>query len=93
MRIGVADEYQRLGVREVVLASHKRLEQSLRRLEEYVKPLRPDVAPHFEALRYCAYTLAQRLYMMDQSDARARPTAALRARRTRLIHRHFGCSP
>ena len=68
-RIGVADEYRRSDVREVALASHKRLEQSLRCLEEYVKPLQPDVAPHFEALRYRAYTLARRLYMMDHSQS------------------------
>ena len=91
-RIGVADEYRRSGVREVALASHKRLEQSLRCLEEYVKPLQPDVAPHFEALRYRAYTLAQRLYMMDHSQSQ------LARRRFYVLvegassGRHFGCS-
>ena len=68
--IGVADEYQRLGVREVCAGQSQASGEPLRCLEEYVKPLRPDVVPHFA--KHCAIALtrcAQRLYMMDQSQS------------------------
>lgn len=54
-----ADEYLRGTAEDVAEASHKRVEQALRCLEEYAKPLYPQLAPHFERLRYDLYTLAR----------------------------------
>jgi len=66
-RIGADDEYQRSGVRQVVLANQKRVEQALRCLEEYGKTVWPDMARQIEALRYRVYTLARALCLTEDS--------------------------
>lgn len=54
-----SDEYQRLASYEVAVASQKRVEQSLRCLEEYAKTFSPELAAKLETLRYRCYTLAK----------------------------------
>ncbi|MBI2190496.1 MAG: thiamine phosphate synthase [Planctomycetes bacterium] len=51
----------RHGVRDVVAAAFKRLQQALRCLEEYSKVLRPGTDPGFEAMRYASYSLEKDL--------------------------------
>src|SRR5690349_4276533 len=55
--ISTASEARRDDPAGVVVASFKRIEQGLRSLEEYGKVLDPELAAHFEGLRYRAYTL------------------------------------
>ena len=57
--VTTADEYHRADPRDVALASQKRVEQSLRCLEEYSKTISPAVAAAVEQLRYQAYTLGK----------------------------------
>jgi thiamine-phosphate pyrophosphorylase len=53
-------EYSRGDLSDLVEANHKRVEQSLRCLEEYAKLVAPgETAALFEQLRYRIYTLAQ----------------------------------
>jgi thiamine-phosphate pyrophosphorylase len=54
-------EYRRADAIEVVLANTKRVEQSLRAIEEYGKVLSPELGAKAEQLRYRAYTLAKTL--------------------------------
>lgn len=42
---------------DVVTASFKRVQQALRSLEEYVRPVVPHASPELEQLRYTMYTL------------------------------------
>lgn len=65
-----ADEYVRPSARDVALAGEKRVEQALRCLEEYAKPLFPHVAESVEHLRYQAYTLARAVYITAASRER-----------------------
>ncbi|MCH8045856.1 MAG: thiamine phosphate synthase [Planctomycetes bacterium] len=51
------DEKSRGDVAHVVCASFKRLEQSLRSLEEYTKLFDPAISATLERLRFCTYTL------------------------------------
>jgi thiamine-phosphate pyrophosphorylase len=54
-------EYRRADAVDVVLANTKRVEQSLRVIEEYGKVLSPALGEKAEQLRYRAYTLAKSL--------------------------------
>jgi len=51
------NEYARRSPGEVAVVNLKRLQESLRSLEEYVKLLSPELGREFEALRYRTYTL------------------------------------
>ncbi len=55
--ISLASELKRVDLRAVVGANFKRLEQALRSLEEYAKPVSASVAVVLEQLRYRVYTL------------------------------------
>ncbi len=55
--LGTAQEYQRGGGRHVAAVNLKRLQESLRCLEEYGKVLNAEFARRVEAVRYVAYTL------------------------------------
>ena len=59
--LATVDEYSRNELADVVTANQKRVEQSLRCLEEYSKLLRPQTAAGFEQLRYRCYTLGKAL--------------------------------
>lgn len=63
-------EYDRQSARDVALASQKRVEQSLRCLEEYSKPLGRGIAAKIEQLRYEAYTLAKAIETTTASSER-----------------------
>lgn len=52
-------EYIRQDARDVALASQKRVEQSLRCIEEYSKTFASDAASSIEQLRYRAYSLGK----------------------------------
>jgi thiamine-phosphate pyrophosphorylase len=72
-------EFQRLGLREVIIANAKRLSEALRSLEECAKTLEPTAAAQLEQLRYRGYTLEQTL-----SAAITASTAEERFRQVRL---------
>jgi thiamine-phosphate pyrophosphorylase len=55
--ISTTSENRRDDPIDVVAANFKRLQQSLRSLEEYGKLIDPELASKFEALRYRTYTL------------------------------------
>lgn len=59
--ISVSAEYVRHSTLDVAIASQSRIEQALRCLEEYSKPIDPSVAQTVEQLRYRAYTLGRTL--------------------------------
>lgn len=68
--IATTAEYERRDLAHVVAANQKRVEQSLRSLEEFAKLIDANVAQEFEALRYRAYTLAKALNGTEQARAR-----------------------
>jgi len=55
-------EVRREGLGDVAAAACKRLAESLRTIEEYVKFVAPDQSTQVERMRYDAYTLEQRLH-------------------------------
>jgi thiamine-phosphate pyrophosphorylase len=55
--INTAAEGQRHDAAHVLTANWKRLQEALRSLAEFSKPLASAPAEQFEALRYCCYTL------------------------------------
>ena len=63
-------EFDRATARDVAVASMKRVEQSLRCLEEYGKTVSAEFAAAVEALRYRAYTLHRAVAIADDSRAR-----------------------
>jgi thiamine-phosphate pyrophosphorylase len=65
--VATEDEYQRADPLDVALASQKRVEQSLRCIEEYSKTLAPGVASAVEQLRYRAYTLGKAIVTTSSS--------------------------
>jgi len=67
-----AGEYLRRDSDEVAAASHKRVEQALRCLEEYTKTFDADLAVQFERLRYRAYTLGKACLITAASQERLR---------------------
>lgn len=66
-QISALDEYQRPQTIDVVLASQKRVEQSLRCLEEYSKPSVPELAAEFEQIRYRVYTAGRATWQTDSA--------------------------
>lgn len=64
------DEFRRASLGDVLTANQKRVEQSLRCLEEYSKPLDSAVAARIEQLRYRAYTLARAVVTTERSRQR-----------------------
>ena len=69
-------EQQRTDAGQVAAANLKRLEQSLRSLEEYTKTVSPAAAAPFEQLRYAAYTL-ERATAVTSLSCQKLPHAAL----------------
>lgn len=59
--ITAESESRRTNVAQVVIAAGKRLGESLRSIEEYLKPIDAQAAAAIEALRYRAYDAEQRL--------------------------------
>jgi thiamine-phosphate pyrophosphorylase len=68
--ITVPGEMERGDLAEVLGAGCKRLQESLRSLEEYGKLLNTDMAGKMEALRYRAYTLERALLLCTNSRLR-----------------------
>jgi thiamine-phosphate pyrophosphorylase len=68
--ISTAEEFQRGTPRDIFAANQKRVEQSLRCLEEYSKPLDSAIAARVEQLRYRAYTLARAVVTTERSCER-----------------------
>lgn len=69
-QITADDEYRRQDARAVADASQKRVEQSLRCLEEYAKPIWPQLAPRLERLRYTTYSVGRAMQLAQQTDDR-----------------------
>jgi thiamine-phosphate pyrophosphorylase len=61
--VGTPSEYHRGSPTEVAAANLKRLQESLRSLEEFGKLLGPNLARELESLRYGAYTLERALVL------------------------------
>lgn len=70
VEVSTRSEFHRTDPWAVAIASMKRLEQSLRCLEEYGKVVRPDFAAECEKLRYRAYTLHRAISVTANSVAR-----------------------
>ena len=62
--VSTPQEGDRDGLQAVVAAAAARVQQALRCLEEYAKPIDPKLAVRAEALRYRAYSLAASLLLM-----------------------------
>ncbi|MCS6865457.1 MAG: thiamine phosphate synthase [Gemmataceae bacterium] len=91
-QISTTDEYQRQSPHHVAMANIKRLQESLRTLEEFSKIFDHKQAQRFEALRYQTYTVERalafdsrrsladaRLYLLlTQSQCQAAPEWTLR---------------
>jgi thiamine-phosphate pyrophosphorylase len=69
-QIATATEFERQDVRQVAAANQKRVEQSLRSLEEFLKPLSPDMARQIEQLRYRSYALGRAVELTEISRRR-----------------------
>lgn len=67
-----AQEYQRETLGDVVAANSRRVEQSLRCLEEFAKVLSPEMAAQLEQLRYRAYTVTKAIAISAASGQRLR---------------------
>ncbi|MFO7906418.1 MAG: thiamine phosphate synthase [Pirellulaceae bacterium] len=65
--LSTESESQRVDLKGVVVANVKRVEQSLRSLEEYAKVVSPSLAADFESLRYRMYELERALSALDTS--------------------------
>jgi thiamine-phosphate pyrophosphorylase len=65
-------EYERASPAHVALVNLKRLQESLRSLEEFGKVFGPDLGRALEALRYRAYTLERAVALAGTSRARLR---------------------
>jgi len=61
--IAVAGEYERRSSHEVAVVNVKRLQESLRSLEEFGKTMSTQFAVSVEAIRYRAYTLEKMLHL------------------------------
>ena len=68
--VTTAAEAQRTNTREVCVASFKRLQQSLRSLEEFSKTIDSETASRFEQFRYESYTLEKAALNTDLSQER-----------------------
>lgn len=65
--ISTPSEYQRVNAKAVATANLKRVEQSLRSMEEYAKVVSPQLAAELESLRYRTYTLERTITVLDTS--------------------------
>jgi thiamine-phosphate pyrophosphorylase len=65
--IALPDEYQRTDLAGLLLANQKRVEQSLRCLEEFSKLVDPSLPPQLEQLRYRFYTLGHAMHRTKRS--------------------------
>lgn len=68
--LNTAAEGQRQDAAHVLTANWKRLQEALRSLEEFSKPLAGSPAKHFEALRYRCYTLERALAVNESAQQR-----------------------
>ena len=68
--VSLASEQARGDTAAVALASFKRVEQSLRSLEEYSKTFAAEAAARLEQLRYRAYTLERAVGLTRDSQSR-----------------------
>jgi thiamine-phosphate pyrophosphorylase len=68
--ISTASEAERSSAADVLRANCKRVEESLRSLEEYGKLINPAAAATIEQLRYRFYTLEKALLTIETSRAR-----------------------
>jgi thiamine-phosphate pyrophosphorylase len=71
-RISTATEQERHSLPDVLSANCKRLQESLRALEEYGKLHGPDLGRAFEGLRYRAYTLERAVMLGFRARERLR---------------------
>ena len=69
-RTSTSSEWSRSDLPEVVRANFKRLQESLRSLEEYGKVLDIKFAQQLEQLRYESYTLERAIWTTSQSQTR-----------------------
>jgi thiamine-phosphate pyrophosphorylase len=67
--LSVADERERASLNQLVVANQKRVEQSLRCLEEYTKLVEPSLSHRLEQLRYRLYTLHRAIDVTARSLA------------------------
>jgi thiamine-phosphate pyrophosphorylase len=70
--VTASGEYERASTPAVAAINLKRLQESLRSLEEYGKVLNPNLGREFEPLRYRAYTLERALVLGAASRERLR---------------------
>ncbi len=68
--VTTSSEFARRDVRDVAEANQKRVEQSLRSLEEFLKPVAPATAGRIEQLRYRTYSLGRAVALTDHSRQR-----------------------
>lgn len=73
--ISIVSERERYGLRHVVTAACKRLQEALRTVEEYGKLINGEFAQRIESLRYRSYTLEKMLSL--EIDSRSRLQDAL----------------
>lgn len=69
-RISTTEEQTRHDLASVVIANWKRVQQSLRTLEEYGKLVSAEFAAGCERIRYQSYTLERALYLTQESGER-----------------------
>ncbi len=67
--IQTASEQTRPSTMAVATAAAARCQQALRSIEEYIKCVRPEVAPQIEAIRYQTYTLEAALERLTRASA------------------------
>jgi thiamine-phosphate pyrophosphorylase len=72
--VSASGEYDRGSPQDVAAVNLKRLQESLRSLEEYGKLFGPELGRHIEAVRYASYTLERAV--VRGSSARHRLAAA-----------------
>jgi len=70
--IAVAGEYERTSPHAVALVNIKRLQESLRSLEEFGKTLNAGFAVAVEAIRYRSYTLEKQLHLSHRAADKLR---------------------
>lgn len=68
--IATASEGHRVRPMDVVIAGCKRVQETLRTLEEFSKIVKPEAAAEFEQLRYRTYTLEKRLVLATNARQR-----------------------
>jgi thiamine-phosphate pyrophosphorylase len=89
--IQTADEQHREHAIDVVRANCKRVQESLRTLEEYAKTVNADAAIRFEQQRYRFYTIEQALLQTFRSRERLQNSRLYLLVTDRLCDR--GCGP